>query len=262
MDVRQVTLAWLHSAWPWLAIASLAGWAALTGAPAQSALPDFCGSIAGVLAALGWRGVTQALSLDPLGLLQAWLLMLLAMMPLLLAGPMDYLWQRSLPRKRPLAVAWFLGGYVLAWTAAGIGVTVLSISLELLAVNTGLSAALLALAIAVAWQATPLKQQALNRCHYPPRISAFGWGMVCDCLRYGVVKGGWCIVACWPLMLLPMVVGRGHLLVMLLCMLWLVRERQRPGRKALWRWPLPEPQRLAKYLSSRCKSVASSVPAK
>lgn len=270
MDVRQVTLAWLHSPWPWLATASLAGWSALTGASTQSALPDFCGSIAGVLSALGWSGVTQALSLDLPGLLQAWLVMLLAMMPLLLAGPMDYLWQRSLPRKRAIALLVFLLGFVSVWTLAGIALTVLSISLKLLANATGWNSVLLVSLVALFWQATPIKQSALNRCHFPPRISAFGWSMVQDCLRYGLIKGSWCIVACWPLMLLPMLVERGHLLVMLVCMIWLVRERQRPGRRALWRWPLPLPQRLAvatpgrlaKYLSSRCKSLASRVPAR
>ncbi|MDU9392206.1 DUF2182 domain-containing protein [Pseudomonas sp. zfem002] len=269
MDVR-LTTAWLHSPWPWLATASLAGWAALVAAPTQSALPDFCGSIAGVLSALGWRGVTQALSLDPLGLLLAWWMMLLAMMPPLLAAPLDYLWQRSLPRRRPLAVALFLCGYVLVWSLAGLLLTGLSIGLKLLTGDNGGYAALLALGVVLFWQATPVKQQALNHCHYLPRISAFGWAMVRDCLRYGVVKGNWCIAACWPLMLLPMLVEQGHLPLMLVGMLWLVHERQRLGRQAAWRWPLPLPQRLTiatspqltKYRSSRSKPVAASVPAR
>lgn len=239
MAVRQTLTAWLHSPWPWLATASLAGWAALTAAPTQSALPAFCGSIADVLSALGWRGVTQALVLDPFGLLTAWLVMLLAMMPPLLAGPMDYLWQRSLPRKRWQAITLFIVGYVLAWSLAGVALTAASIAIKLLAGESGGTAILLALLLWMLWQATPLKQKALNQCHYPPRISAFGWPMILDCLRYGLAKGGWCILACWPAMLLPMLVQQGHLLVMLACMAWLVHERRRLGRKAVWRWPLP-----------------------
>jgi len=268
MGVRQTALVWLHSPWPWLATASLAGWAALLAAPAQSALPAFCGSVAELLVTLGWRGVAQALVLDPLGLWQAWLVMLLAMMPLLLAGPMATLWQRSLVRLRPLAVLSFVAGYVLVWSAAGIALTLLSISLTLLAGDSLWHAAALGLLAGLLWQATPLKQKSLNRCHASPRISAFGWHVVRDCLNYGMTKGGWCVLACWPAMLLPMLVPQGHLLVMLLCSIWLVRERLRMPRLARWRWPLPQRlavaglPRLTKYLSSRCKSLASRVPAR
>ncbi|MDR0281184.1 MAG: DUF2182 domain-containing protein [Paucimonas sp.] len=270
MSVRQTALVWLHSPWPWLATASLAGWAALLATPPQSALPAFCGSMVDLLTALGWRGISQALVLDPLGLWQSWLVMVLAMMPLLLAGPMATLWQRSLPRRRPLAMSLFVAGYALVWSAAGIVLTLLSISLTLLAgASTWLATALALLAVLL-WQASPLKQKSLNRCHASPRISAFGWQVARDCLSYGMSKGAWCVLACWPVMLLPMLVQQGHLLVMLLCSLWLVHERLRMPRLARWRWPLPLPQRLAvtgvpratKYLSSRCKSLASKVPAR
>ena len=71
-------------------------------------------------------------------------------------------------------------------------------------------------------------------------------------------------------MLLPSLVQQGHSLLMLACMVWLAYERLLPARKARWRWPLPGGQRLAdalaprlaKYLSSRCKSLASRVPAR
>jgi|GEM_PF-543084 len=268
--------AWLHGPWPWLATASLAGWAALLAAPTQSALPAFCGSIADLLSGLGWRGLTQALVLDPLGLWQAWLLMLLAMMPLLLAEPLLTLWHRSLPRRRPLAILVFLAGYVAVWSIAGLVLTLLSIGLKLLAGDRLWLLATLALPATLLWQAAPLKQIALNRCHNAPRISAFGWPVVRDCLGYGISNGGWCVLSCWPAMLLPMLVQQGHLLVMLLAMLWLVSERQRMARAVRWRmslpprwrWPLPQRlavaglPRLAKYLSSRCKSLASRVPAR
>lgn len=268
--MRQTALTWLHSPWPWLATASLAGWAALLAAPTQAALPAFCGSIADLLATLGWRGLSQALVLDPWGLWQSWLVMLLAMMPLLLVGPMFTLWQRSLPRRRPLALLAFLLGYVAAWSVAGVVLTLASVGLKMLAGDRLWLATALALLVALLWQATPLKQRSLNRCHASPRIATFGWQMARDCLGYGMTKGGWCILACWPAMLLPMLVQQGHLLVMLLCMLWLVHERQRMPRPVRWRWPLPAPQRLAvvaaprltKYLSSRCKSLASRVPAR
>ncbi|MHA6197430.1 copper chaperone [Pseudomonas wadenswilerensis] len=276
MRLGQSTQAWLHSPWPWLATASLAGWATLLAAPSQSALPAFCGSMADLLAVLGWSGLTQALVLDPLGLWQSWLLMLLAMMPLLLVEPMLTLWQRSLPRRRALAIVAFVVGYVAIWSVAGIALTLLSIGLKLLAGDSLWLAATLSVLVALLWQSTPLKQTALNRCHGAPRISAFGWQVIRDCLGYGAGNGAWCILSCWPAMLLPMLVQQGHLLVMLLCMAWLVYERERMAQamrmrmalEARWRWPLP--QRLAvagapratKYLSSRCKSLASRVPAR
>ncbi|MEE1922569.1 DUF2182 domain-containing protein [Pseudomonas sp. 148P] len=276
MRLRQTALAWLHSPWPWLATASLAGWAALLAAPTQSALPAFCGSMADLLSTLGWRGLTQALVLDPGGLWQSWLVMLLAMMPLLLVEPMLTLWQRSLPRRRALAILAFVVGYATVWSVAGAVLTLLSIGLKLLAGESLWLAATLAVLLTLLWQSTPLKQTALNRCHGAPRIAAFGWPVVRDCLGYGVGHGAWCILSCWPAMLLPMLVQQGHLAVMLLCMAWLVFERQRMAQavrwrmslEARWRWPLPQRlavaglPRLTKYLSSRCRSLASRVPAR
>ena len=60
----------------------------------DGSLPRFSGASAGLFLAGGWR---IALVVNPPGLLAlAWLLMLLAMMPPLLAQPMRHLWRRSL----------------------------------------------------------------------------------------------------------------------------------------------------------------------
>lgn len=222
--------------WPWLALASLTGWVALSGASAQMAIPAFCGSVAGMLSEGVWSGVSLTLALDPLGPLLAWWLMLLAMMPLLLGAPLLLLWRRNLPRHRSVAIALFVLAYVAVWTLAGALLTLASITLKVLAGN---GAVLWAVLAALLWQASPAKQKSLNRCHYPPNLSVFGWPMARDSLRYGLSNGAWCIAACWPAMLLPSLVEQGHGLVMFVCMLWLVRERLQPARPARWQWPLP-----------------------
>lgn len=267
---RQFAARLLHGPWPWLAVASLAGWAAMLGAPAQLMLPAFCGSVASRVSDGLWSAWTLALTFDPQGLLVAWLLMLLAMMPLLLGGPLVYLWKRSLRRRRPWAIGLFLLSYCLVWTAAGVLIALLSVTAQLLGSDSPWLMLGLVFVLCMLWQASPAKQHCLNNCHYPPRISAFGWPMLRDCLRYGLTNGFWCIGACWPAMLLPSLVQQGHSLLMLACMVWLAYERLLPARKARWRWPLPGGQRLAdalaprltKYLSSRCKSLASRVPAR
>ncbi|PWB35439.1 hypothetical protein DCO48_03200 [Pseudomonas sp. SDI] len=222
--------------WPWLALASLTGWVALSGAPTQMAIPDFCGSVAGMLSQGVWSGVSLTLAMDPLGPLLAWWLMLLAMMPLLLGGPLQLLWRRNLARHRTIAIVLFVLGYLLVWTLAGALLTLASITLKVLAGDAAVVWAVLA---ALLWQASPAKQMSLNRCHFPPRLSLFGWPMARDSLRYGLINGSWCIAACWPAMLLPSLVEQAHGLVMFVCMLWLVRERMLPARPARWHWPLP-----------------------
>lgn len=269
MSNRQFAEKLLQGRWPWLVTASLAGWAAMLGAPAQLMLPAFCGSVATRVSDGLWTAWSLALTIDPLGLLLAWLLMLLAMMPLLLGSPLGYVWQRSLPRRRPLALALFLLGYCTVWIGAGVVIALLSVTAQLLAGDNTWSMLAVVCALALLWQASPAKQHSLNHCHYPPRISAFGWPMARDCLNYGLSNGFWCIGACWPAMLLPSLVQQGHSALMLACMLWLAYERLLSARPAKWRWPLPRLKRLAanatplkKSSFNRGKPVVSGIPAR
>lgn len=223
---------------PWLMLLSLAGWGLLLGSAGMLSIPSFCGSMALLDYAAGWQGIEQALLFNPpRQLLGSWLLMLLAMTPMLLVHPLAYVWQRSLLRKRWQAVALFVLGFVTVWTLAGLLLLTLVVVARVMLGVAPLTAFAATLAVCLLWQASPIKQRCLNQCHYRPRISAFGLGFIRDCLMYGVVSGLWCIGSCWPLMLLPMLAEQGHLPLMLLGMAWMLFERLRNPRPALWSWP-------------------------
>ncbi|WP_404941112.1 DUF2182 domain-containing protein [Pseudomonas danubii] len=224
---------------PWLLLASLCGWGWLLGSTALLSIPAFCGSLPLAGYALGWQGIEQALLFNPPGpLLLAWLLMLLAMTPLLLVQPLRYVWHRSLRRKRWQAVSLFVLGFVAVWSLMGLVLLGLVVVTRLWLGLSSLPSLGAALALCLLWQASPFKQHCLNQCHRQPRIAAFGWRFVRDCLGFGVTVGSWCVGSCWPLMLLPLLVEQGHLLLMLLCTLWMLYERLLRPRPAQWYWPL------------------------
>ncbi|APC18691.1 hypothetical protein BLL42_24370 [Pseudomonas frederiksbergensis] len=223
---------------PWLILISLAGWGLLLGSVQMLSIPAFCGAFVPLAYAASWQGIEQVLLFNPpRQLVVSWLLMLLAMTPLLLVHPLTYVWQRSLLRKRWQAVVLFVLGFASVWTLAGL---LLMTSVIAARVMFGVSQAMafvVTLAVCLVWQASPLKQRYLNRCHHQPRISAFGWGFIRDCLAYGVTSGGWCIGSCWALMLLPMLAEQVHLPMMLLAMGWMLLERLQRTQPARWRWP-------------------------
>ncbi|MGY2226799.1 copper chaperone [Pseudomonas gingeri] len=223
---------------PWLILVSVAGWMCLVGNGQMLSVPAFCGDFSLLGYGSGWQGIEQALLFNPPDqLLSSWWLMLLAMMPLLLAQPLDYLWRRSPARKRWQAIGLFVLGFAATWTLAGV---LLMASVVGARVLVGLPAPVAfvgALLLCVVWQASPAKQRCMNRCHEQLHLSASGWAFIKDCLEYGVVSGGWCIGACWALMLLPMLVEQGHLALMLLTMAWMVLERLQRNRAPQWHWP-------------------------
>lgn len=172
-----------------------------------------------------------ALALNPPATLAlSWLAMLLAMMPPLLAQPLLHVWRRSLRRRQRRAVALFALGYTAIWCAAGVVLS--SIALALGAASG--AAMLLGAALVLGWAATPFAQLSLNRCHRRPCLAGTGIAADADVLQYGVSHGAWCIGACWPVMLLPLLAGPWHLPVMGAAALWLISERSRVPRPAQW----------------------------
>jgi predicted metal-binding membrane protein len=217
-------------------------------------VPNFCGATAGGWLADGWRGLEVSLLLNPPELLTlAWLLMLLAMMPPLLAQPMRHLWDRSLRRRRKRAVALFVAAYATVWMATGLVLLVAAILLRALAGAGFLPSLALAIAIALLWQATPAKQTCLNRCHRLPRLSAFGLAADLDCLRYGLVAARWCVATCWASMLVPLLADGIHVLLMAVVSVLLLAERQAPARPA--RWGLALPKLASACIMDACSSL-------
>jgi predicted metal-binding membrane protein len=232
-----------------LAIASLAAWALIIMCPFGMALPAFCSSHDGwTITALlqAWRAAPGMLDLitalnPPVGLAVAWLLMLVAMMSPLLAEPLLHIRARSFRSRRARSIALFVSAYLAIWCLAGVLLITTAFAAQLSLGGLALPAVLLA---AIVWQFSPAKQFCLNRCHRTPALSAFGAAADRDLLRYASLQAVWCIGTCWKSMMLPLLIGRGHLIAMLLGALWAFAERyERPGPLV---WKLRWPRKLAR----------------
>lgn len=163
-------------------------------------------------------------------------LMFAAMMLPLAGPPVVHVAGRSLARRRRRAVALFLAGYALPWTAAT--VVLLAAAARIGAAGSPLAPALAVVLIA-AVQCSPWKQRCLNRCHAHPALAAFGPRADRDVLRFGASHSLWCMGSCAALMLLPMLVHGGHLVVMAAVTVWLAGERLERPLPPRWRWRGP-----------------------
>jgi predicted metal-binding membrane protein len=221
-----------------LLAASAAGWALLAVHDTGLSLPTLCMSAATAAEAFNAR-MAAALAFAPLSaLMPAWLAMMLAMMPPLLASPLRHVWHRSLRRRRRRAAMLFVLGYALIWVAAGS--LLFATALVLGSVSADLPSLALAAIIVIAWQGTPFKQISLNRCHGRPPLAAFGFRAEVDALRFGAGHGAWCVGSCWALMLLPLAAdGLLHWILMAGVMLIAAVERTGAPRVARWgaAWP-------------------------
>jgi len=176
------------------------------------------------VAALGWgltaermSGMDNGPGTDPGSLgfyLTAWVAMMAAMMfpsaaPMVVAHSMVQRRRRELGRAdrgagQTLA---FVAGYLVAWSAFGIaayGLFELVRSLDVGALDWdrgGRWAAAGVIALAAAYQLTPLKDACLSRCRSPLAFVAGSWrpGRA-GALAMGIEHGGWCIGCCWALM--------------------------------------------------------------
>ena len=143
-----------------------------------------------------------------------WVVMMAAMMFPSIA-PMVIAYSRTQQKRRergkaqagPLAVALFVGGYLLSWTAFGLaayGVFEIgrSLSIDALAWSEGgpylAGAVILA---AAAYQLTPAKDVCLRKCRSPLDFVMGYWKPgYGGALRMGVEHGAWCVGCCWALM--------------------------------------------------------------
>lgn len=129
-----------------------------------------------------------------------WLLMVLAMMLPLVVGSIRIAAARSVWERRHRAVLGFLLGYVGAWLIAGV---LISWAVTGLRTYNWLKPAMVAgmgFAVAAGWQLTPTKRRALRSCHRTMPLVPHGWRADRDCLRYGWMIGGGCLISCWALM--------------------------------------------------------------
>lgn len=207
-----------------------------------------------VLAAIAWAitsgqmsGMDAGPGTDPGALgffVGVWVVMMAAMMfPSI--GPMVVMHMRIQEGRRERgtaalgATACFLGGYLIAWTAAGL----LGYALYRLGKaatgsafawdNAGPYLAGAIVVAAAAYQLTPLKDTCLRHCRSPLMFLMSQWrpGRLGG-LRMGLVHGGWCIGCCWALMAALFALGVMSLGWMALIAALIAAEKLLP-RKAL-----------------------------
>ena len=169
-----------------------------------------------VLAALGWvwtagqmRGMDDGpwTTLGHLGwFLGIWVVMMAAMMFPSVA-PTIALYRRVTSQVSPTAPWLFAGGYLVAWTIAGLLAYLVGqvagalLGDALMWDNAGQSLAGGTLIVAAAYEVTPLKNVCLARCRSPLSSVLRSWqGRPTGALRMGMRNGAWCVGCCWALM--------------------------------------------------------------
>jgi predicted metal-binding membrane protein len=174
---------------------------------------------------LGHAGAAGPLPLEAALFSLGWVLMIVAMMlpssiPLVLTF-------RALVgrRRRPgILVALLLAGYLVVWTAFGIGAWLLDrgvhagvVAIPLLSAHPQLILAS-TLLIAGLWQFSPLRDRCLDECRSPLGFVMNRWRGVSErreALAMGIAHGAFCVGCCWSLMLVMFGVGLGSLAIML-----------------------------------------------
>ena len=176
----------------------------------------------------------------------AWAVMMAAMM-LPAVAPLLLLYRtiagRSMASQTAFVSTWILvGGYLLVWTAVGVGVYALIRIASTLASQFGAAGderwAALALGailvVAGLYQFTPLKHACLRQCQSPFGFIMGHWrGGQSGALRMGVVHGLYCLGCCWALFAVLVAAGVMSLAWMLLLTLVVFAEKVLPwGRRS------------------------------
>jgi predicted metal-binding membrane protein len=172
----------------------------------------------------------------------AWQVMIVAMM-LPSSLPLVRLFSRaSAGQARPrAAMAGFLGGYALVWSAFGALAFGLDLALHAAVdANTELRShdwliGGSVLALAGAFQFTSLKDACLDTCRHPAQFMLrFYERGVAGGLRLGARHGAYCVGCCWALMLVMFAAGVASLVCMALLTAIMVHEKTQPaGRRAV-----------------------------
>jgi predicted metal-binding membrane protein len=142
------------------------------------------------------------------GGLGRWMVMTVAMMgPAALAG-VRHTAVSSLSWRRGRAILEFASAYLAQWVLFGAAMLGL---LSALRIAPGWNTLAIVLAIAAAWQLTPLKKRCLRDCHRSIPLPPTGWRADRAALKFGLLNGLACVGSCWGLMLVMTVVPSGHL---------------------------------------------------
>jgi predicted metal-binding membrane protein len=221
--------------YPVLAISAL-GWGVLVAGPSLRipGVDVYCSAMGGGLTTLA-ASFSMALALHPPSALAAWwALMLVAMMSPLTIAELHHIRFTSLARRRARSIALFVAGYGGVWMVCGVVLTGIGIAAMTSAPGSYRPAMMTGL-IACVWQASPLKQRCLNKCHDNPPLRAFGWEADLDVFRFGWTHGVWCVGSCGWLMLFPLVLPDGHLMAMAAVAVLVFSERLEDSAPPRWK---------------------------
>lgn len=174
------------------------------------------------------------LQMNPISdMMIGWILMVFAMMLLKLIVPIQYIYERSLKRRRFWSAVLFVFGYTAVWIVVGFIMNAAILGLNLLLPKSYYPALMVGI-IALAWQFSPVKQRFLNRGHDHWPLAAFGWAANRDALMFGVMHGVWCVGSGWALMLFPMLLPEGHNLAMIIVTVIMISEHMEHPRFPRW----------------------------
>jgi len=168
-------------------------------------------------------------------LLTGWTLMVLAMMLPKLILPIQYIYGRSLKRRRFWSALLFVSGYAGTWVAVGFFMVAAILGLNVLMPKSYVPAIAIGI-IAIVWQCSPVKQRCLNRGLDHMTLAAFGWAANRDALLFGIFHGLWCVASGWALMLFPMLLPVGHNLAMVLVTFIMISEHLEHPQVPRWRF--------------------------
>lgn len=205
---------------PWLVSIAIAGQFASAGLSTIPALAGLCGPSS----ASQIVGTTSlAFSVIPLSWFAlAWGIMLIAMMPPLIASPLDQLLATARSHDEARAVASFSLAYAALWMATGMVVVPLSIAIK---IGFEHYAVPITVALSIIWMLSPLARRARANCLRPLTPSAGDRGAIIEGCRQGGILGFWCVLLCWPWMMVVMVAAAWHVLLMAFVTLFLMWER-------------------------------------
>jgi predicted metal-binding membrane protein len=189
---RQVALAQATIMLAWLVYATI--WVQSLGRVAE-AKASIWWCMPGMSAAVssGGSGVTSAVSWLPM-----WLLMSAAMTFPAVLPAAQHVAANSFRRRRSPAVGVFLGAYLLLWLAFGIAAET---ALAPLRGGPAYIIFSLALAVAAAYELTPVKRWAVNRCHRTTPLPPSGLPGIASVARFAWINGSGCVASCGPAML-------------------------------------------------------------
>jgi predicted metal-binding membrane protein len=164
-----------------------------------------------------------------------WGLMLIAMMAPTLAPAIYHIRISSLAVRRARSLAFFTVGFGVVWMAVGSVMLAIELGAKWWASQSYLPVTVVC-AIALVWQASPLKQRCLNRTHSHKALAAFGATADWDVFKMGWEHGVWCTGSCWAAMLFPILLPERHLLAMVAVSTLMSCERLDPPKTPSWRW--------------------------